>query len=133
MTNEEVRDRLDIIITKHEIDDENVTITNEKDYDAIRMAIKSLEQQTCEDAISRQAVEEIINDIRDCISVDGYWTILERLKKLPSVSPQPKVGYWIEDEYEMKVWCSACGEENDKCSKYCPNCGSYNGGNENVT
>jgi hypothetical protein len=45
------------------------------------------------DLISRQAVNEIINDIRDCISVEGYCAILERLKKLPSVRPQePK---WI--------------------------------------
>ena len=42
-----------------------------------------------DDLISRQAVNEIINDIRDCISVEGYCAILERLKKLPSVNPQP--------------------------------------------
>ena len=58
MINEEARERLDIIITKHEIDDENVTITNERDYEAMRVAIKALEQQTCEDAISREALLE---------------------------------------------------------------------------
>lgn len=42
-----------------------------------------------DDAISREAVKEIINDIRDCISVEGYCAILERLKKLPYVNPQP--------------------------------------------
>ena len=46
-----------------------------------------------DDLISRQAVNEIINDIRDCISVEGYWAIIERMKKLPPVNPQePK---WI--------------------------------------
>lgn len=40
------------------------------------------------DCISRQAVNEIINDIRDCISVEGYWAILERMKKLPPVTPK---------------------------------------------
>lgn len=40
------------------------------------------------DCISRQAVEEIITDIRDCISVEGYCAILERLKKLPPVNPK---------------------------------------------
>ena len=39
-------------------------------------------------------------------------------------SQEQKTGHWIEDEYEMKVWCSECGEENDMCSKYCPNCGA---------
>ena len=35
-----------------------------------------------------------------------------------------KTGHWIEDEDEMKVWCSECGEDNDNCSDYCPNCGA---------
>lgn len=55
---------------------------------ALDMALKALSAEPCEDAISRQAVEEIINDIRDCISVEGYWAILERMKKLPPVKPQ---------------------------------------------
>lgn len=46
---------------------------------------EKIEQDFCGDLISRQAVEEIINDIRDCISVEGYWAIIERLKRLPSV------------------------------------------------
>ena len=56
--------------------------------EALNMAIKALEQEPCDDAISRQAVNEIINDIRDCISVEGYWAIIERMKKLPSVRLQ---------------------------------------------
>lgn len=51
------------------------------------------EQEPCEDCISRQAVCNIVDAIRDCISVEGYWAILERMKKLPSVNPQ-KSG-WI--------------------------------------
>ena len=43
----------------------------------------------CEDAVSRQAVCNIIDDIRDCVSVNGYWAFLERLKKLPPVHSQP--------------------------------------------
>lgn len=57
-----------------------------KTEEAVEMAIKALEQEPCDDAISREAVCEIISDIRDCISVEGYWAILERLKKLPPVS-----------------------------------------------
>ena len=55
-------------------------------------ASKRFRQEPCDDAISRQAVCEIISDIRDCISVEGYWAILERLKKLPSVRPQEQTG-----------------------------------------
>ena len=72
------------------------------DVNAVKGAIKALSQEprywigedgivhklvTMElvpDAVSRQAVIEIVNDIMDCISVEGYWAILERLKKLPS-------------------------------------------------
>ena len=65
---------------------------------------KLLEQEPCEDAINRQAVEEIINDIRDCISVEGYWAILERLKKLPSVNPQePKTGHCKDCKHFRKL------------------------------
>ena len=93
------------------------------------MAIEALKQEPCEDAVSRKEVIDGINqyfhdeyyqrtsiqDCRDCLIEDV-------IKPLPSVNPQPKIGHWIEDEYEMKVWCSECGEENDMCSKYCPNC-----------
>lgn len=87
MINEEARERLDIIITRHEIDDENVTITNERDYEAMRVAIKALEQQTCEDAVSRQAVLDIFADNAD--AVRPYSKTWEEVKALPSVNPQP--------------------------------------------
>lgn len=95
-----------------------------------------------DDLISRQAVEEIINDIRDCISVEGYCAILERLKKLRFVnSKEPKTGYWIEHptEEDYSV-CSRCGigsrrmehGKNPDGTKYidiysyrfCPYCGA---------
>lgn len=56
---------------------------------AYKMAIQLLEQESCDDPVSREAVCNIVNDIRDCISVEGYWAFLERLKKLPSVTQKP--------------------------------------------
>lgn len=44
MTSEEAKERIDCIIMKHEVNDENVTIINEKDYDALSVAYKILEQ-----------------------------------------------------------------------------------------
>ena len=44
MSIDEAKNRIDAIIIKHEVDDENVTITNEKDYDALRVAYKVLEE-----------------------------------------------------------------------------------------
>ena len=85
-----------------------------------------------QDAISREAVKEIINDIRDCISVEGYCAILERLKKLPSVTPSRRKGRWIKsrDCYGNNHFtCPFC--EHDIATKaenwddnYCPNCGA---------
>lgn len=100
---------------------------------ALNRIIKALSQEPCEDAVNRQAVCEIISDIRDCISVEGYCAILERLKKLPSVRPQePKMWHWIEeiDDYGKVIgWhCDKCYEDSgfttDCKWSYCPNCGA---------
>lgn len=42
MTRKEAIDRLDIIVSKHEVDDVYITLTNEKDYKALKVAINSL-------------------------------------------------------------------------------------------
>ena len=69
-----------------------------KDFtDAIEMAIRALEQEPCEDAISRQAAIKAMNDIEE---EDKDWfpkdfdaeRAIEALKKLPSVTPQQKMG-----------------------------------------
>lgn len=79
----------------------------------------------CEDAISRDAVLEKAVYTETEEGWSGYTVDVDYIKSLPSVKPQePKTGHWIEDEYEMEVRCSACGEENDECSNYCPNCGA---------
>lgn len=69
----------------------NYSDMGEPNFTAFNMAIQALEQEPCDDVISRQAVNEIINDIRDCISVEGYCAILERIKKLPPVNPQKNI------------------------------------------
>jgi len=67
--------------------------------------------EPCEDAISRDAVCNIVDDIRVCISVEGYWAILERLQKLPPVNPQePKYcdrNICIKNEYNG-IGCDEC-------------------------
>jgi hypothetical protein len=51
----------------------------------------------------QDAVSEIINDIRDCISVEGYWAITERLKKLPSVTRQTEITRESAIDYLHKI------------------------------
>lgn len=83
MTREEAYNRIDVIIAKYEIDDEYVTITNSKDYDALRMARELLEQEPCTDAISRQAVLEIM----DWGWKKGIYPT-NKIANLPLVSPK---------------------------------------------
>ena len=87
--------------------------------------IKALEQEPCEDCISRQAALSMQYRIDDSVTLSTRDVVnVDDIENLPSVIPQIKTGHWMEDEYEMVVRCSECGEENDECSKYCPNCGA---------
>ena len=113
MTREEAYNRIDAIIAKHEIDDEYVTITSILDYDALRMARKALEQASCEDAISREdALMCLTGEIKETDTIE---TIIarsgRRIRKLPPVTPQSKMGEWIsvedrlpEEGEEVLVW-----------------------------
>ena len=59
MTREEAYNRIDAIIAKYEIDDEYVTITNFKDYDALRIAREILEQEPKTDVLDKIRAEFI--------------------------------------------------------------------------
>ena len=82
-----------------------------KTVDAYEMAVKIYD-------ISKKSKNE------DTINGLGYATALLFEMTIKALEQEPKTGHWIEDENEMEVWCSECGEENDDCSKYCPNCGA---------
>lgn len=107
--------------------------------EALNMAIKALEQEPCEDAMSRQMVIDGINeyfhdeyyqrtsiqDCRDCLIEDV-------IKPLSPVYPKPRMGHWIlVDNLFHKYKCSECGDviwtdENHSPymdSPYCCKCG----------
>lgn len=98
--------------------------------EARTMAIKALEQQPCEDCISRDmALKESYR-----VNIDGDYGDLfdvvqvETLIGLPSVTPQRKEAYWIEEsdnEYTTIYCyrCSNCGNCNEDDTDYCPDCG----------
>ena len=88
--------------------------------------IKALEQEPCEDAISRA-------DMLDAIGHGTTYTSeeLQRVvKNLLPVTPQPKTGHWITCD----PICPYCGEDkfkdldadiwSDWRPNYCPNCGA---------
>lgn len=116
-------------------------IENEKGsatYEFVEMAVKMMEKEPCEDAISRQAVLEITAET-------GALETQARVKALPPVTQEPKTGHWVEEninEWSRKVFCSECGcpppfeyvSNGDVYSasgygvinktKHCPNCGA---------
>jgi len=76
-------------------------------------------QMSLADCISRQAAIDIADDLRDCITVEGYWAWTERLKKLPSAQPEI-IRCKDCEEYQANFrWCKLHGGEftmTDFCS-----------------
>ena len=79
------------------------------------------------DLISRQAAIDIADDIRACISVDGYWAFTERLKRLPPAQERKKGKWILLDDGSVK--CSECEMTLEDWImgafyNFCPNCGA---------
>lgn len=99
------------------------------------------QQKPCEDAISRQAVLMEIDKYLCGVPFEEKG-IDKVIKDLPLVTPAEKVGHWIkiDDCSNSGYYCSECRKrvvkegwsDTVKIIKYCPNCGSYNGGVKNV-
>lgn len=70
-------------------------------------------------------IDEIRKDTVIVRNDGGYFGTIpsEVTGELPSAQPQ-RTGHWIEDDDEMFVICSECGEKNDYTSAYCPDCGT---------
>lgn len=121
-----------------------------RDFEALEMAIKALsqepiplndinnalgasfrnglrfakvEQEPCDDIVSRDAVIDAIERVRNNHAYDE----IEEIQKLPSVTQ--KSGKWIpipyQLDYESDAECSLCHEQFIAAMNYnyCPNCG----------
>ena len=105
----------------------------------LRMGIEALEQEPCEDAISRQAAIRIAEQGQ----VQGYEWQFKKLIKLPSVTPQSKTGHWIIDINDKDYcFCQFCRHKFDidrlkmvwgvyELPPHCPNCGAELKGESN--
>lgn len=127
----------------------------EDELEAFDMAIKALEQQPCEDVISRedalkslcQAVHKNDDNI-PCPNqrVSCLWNktkvqdYAEEILKLPSAIPQRKTGRWkrmtdLPNDVDDRFECSRCGNvvhhrnvmDLRTFSRWCGRCGSDNG------
>ena len=130
MTNEEAREQIDNLrahcsnMLRHTFTDgEDIW---GKDLEALDLAIKALDQESCEDCISRQAVLDVIE--REEFKGDA----ISEIEKLSSAIPQPKMGQWniyklsqggIDEEW---LECSECTWSNALSipRNYCPHCGA---------
>lgn len=97
---------------------------------------KALEQESCEDAISRQEVLEQIYDWSKgefLRTTNPFYYLRKRIKSLPQVNTQPKTGHWKWLQYDSNpeignYHCSECDfipasfNLANKHLKYCPNC-----------
>lgn len=136
MTNNEAIEQLKSILETGVADADVLLYT--EDYEAIDYAINSLAQKPCDDCISR---EEAIRMFAD----DDY--TVNELRNLPPVTPQPKVGEWLEKEINsdkvIEEWqsarCSVCDKYHTtpymyyfSHYDYCPHCGSKMEGRQKV-
>lgn len=81
--------------------------------------------QTCEDAVSRQAVLDIFGS-----KGEFDWVLncaIEKIKEIPPVTPTRPKGKWIRvtDKAGYLVWeCTCCKWQERIATNYCPDCGA---------
>lgn len=98
--------------------------------EALDMAIEALEQELCNDVISRQVVKEQM--IKYGFHAPDM-TVTEFVEDLLPVRPQEQTGHWINMEIsingDMSAECDKCGcivrnSFTNNAINYCPNCGA---------
>ena len=108
-----------IAVTQEEFNDYIQTLNQVMDW---------LEQELCEDAISRRELNNKIEMLDMRYGSDFYWETKGIIDKLPSVYPKQKTGHWIDKDVRGSIepYCSVCGDSVDTTYhyNYCPNCGA---------
>ena len=116
------------------------------EFDAMRAIANGTQQEssseipnTCDDAISRQAVLDLMRGLtRWCVrSEDGKWNnvgllyddVMFGIDRLPSVTPQQRTGRWKFTVYDANsighYECTECHwNVLMNVSDYCPHCGA---------
>ena len=99
----------------------------DKDIQKDLRKLKALQKEPCDDAVSRQAVNDLYDRYHPRLATHVY-EFGEELKALPSVTPKREQGKWIGvNPMVDTLMCSKCGENiisEEFKSNYCPNCGA---------
>lgn len=109
--------------------DRNICLKNEYNGIGCDECEVTKSKESCEDAISRQAVLDYIHRIlnQGTGKKKSFEFIRKYVEKLPPVKPQEKTGHWIFHEIEDTLrWyeCDQCGAEAVKEYDYCHGCGA---------
>lgn len=116
-----------------------VSYLTQNDVKWLNEIIKKLEQEPCDDAVSRKAVHDMLENLP--VTVENKWfnwlqKACIRLAELPPVTSIRPKGRWVECNDDISDWyeCSECGygsegemqysREYDVRTNYCPNCGA---------
>ena len=100
-----------------------------------RDAIKALEKEPCEDAISREEMLKYQYYLYGKMPNEENHKLWQFIKSLPSVTPKQKTGKWnilgYDDPSVRFYKCSECHMKITRKFNYCPNCGTkMEGGKE---
>lgn len=132
MTREEAKE---IFLNRGYIEVEGGTIFDgDKWREACSVISKWLEQEHCEDAISRdaaiKALDKILVKYKQFLHRGMVLELAVALIRVPTVQPKEKVGHWIDITNKngtvIAVRCNRCGKSPKHAIKsdFCPNCGS---------
>ena len=149
MTREEARETIDDILACFGDKTPGGYELSQLDAKDMRKAIETLSAEPCEDAISRAAVDTLVDELaraisdeRCCIPQRGRdtGTIMSDILHLPSVQPKQESGYWIrlrgDGDSCTHLVCSKCYACWIDCGtsrkqKFCYNCGARMEGGAN--
>lgn len=118
-------------MTREEYCDRNICVSNEYNGIGCEECEVTKSQEPCEDAISRQALVEWMQDktFGDIVVASEH-----NFDCLPPVTPKPKMGRWIflDECTNSGYYCSECHKklvkegwsDTVKKIKFCPNCGA---------
>lgn len=119
MTREEAVKKLKDILAEATETDNSVCYVTPDDADVLKVAIEALEPEPCDDAISRE------DAIKQCGFGMTSLLIANSLRRLPSITSQPKMGRWIFDKIlDKHYYCSECKSMGVNYWDYCPSCGA---------